>query len=351
MSAPNPLPKSLLKRILLKPLGVPGLPQALAKLTNNHASIFMLHRFSMPEIGVAGLDPDGLRQVLGHLRKLRCDLISLPDLFTRLREGKPTKHAIAFTIDDGYFDNAQIGAPLFAEFDCPVTTFVTTGFLDGTTWFWWDKLTMIFEGTKKTELRAHLGKQEIVYRLESPAARSKANADLNVRCQDLPEEDRLACVAELSREAAVELPAIPPPRFAPMTWDDARSAEKHGMTFGPHTVTHPVLSSTGDDQSHFEIEESWRRLNAEVTQPVPIFCYPNGRARDFGEREIAAIRRLGLLGALAGEPGPIRPSEFRSLAAAPFRVPRFYFIDYLPYVLQCVSGLQLIKTRIRGAAA
>jgi peptidoglycan/xylan/chitin deacetylase (PgdA/CDA1 family) len=311
----------------------------------------MLHRFSMPDIGVSGLDPEGLRRILGHLRKLRCDLISLQDLFTRLREGKPTKHAIAFTIDDGYFDNAQIGAPLFAEFDCPITTFIVTGFLDGETWFWWDKLTMIFEGTCKTELRVRLGKQEILYRLDSPAARSRSNADLNVRCQDLSEEDRQACVRDLGRESGVDLPLTPPPRFAPMSWEDARAAEKRGMTFGPHTVTHPVLSSTADEQAHFEIAESWSRLNAEVTRPVPIFCYPNGRARDFGDREISAIRRLGLWGAVAGEPGQIRPSEFRRLAAAPFRVPRFYFIDYLPYVLQCVSGIQLIKTRIRGAAA
>ncbi len=27
-----------------------------------------------------------------------------------------------------------------------------------------------------------------------------------------------------------------------MSWDQARLCEERGMTFGPHTVTHPILS-------------------------------------------------------------------------------------------------------------
>jgi peptidoglycan/xylan/chitin deacetylase (PgdA/CDA1 family) len=174
---------------------------------------------------------------------------------------------------------------------------------------------------------------------------------LNVRCQDALEADRLACILDLSRAADVELPATPPARFAPMSWDEARTAEKRGMTFGPHTVTHPVLSTTTGEQAEFEITESWKRLSAETTRPVPVFCYPNGRARDYGEREVATVRGLGLWGAVTGEAGEIRPSQFRALAGAPFRVPRFYFLDSLPYILQCVSGIQILKARIRRAAA
>jgi peptidoglycan/xylan/chitin deacetylase (PgdA/CDA1 family) len=351
MYALNGYQASFLKRILLKPLAVPGFAEALSTLTSTRASIFMLHRFSAPGGDVSGHDPAALRLILSQLRRLRYNLISLQEVFRRVREGEPLKRAIAFTIDDGYFDHARIAAPVFAEFDCPVTSFLTTGFLDGKTWFWWDRLTYIFEGTKRAELQACLGKERIVYRLESNAARSSACDDLNVRCQDASEADRLACVLDLSREADVELTANPPARFAPMSWDEAREAEKRGMTFGPHTVTHPVLSTTSDEQAEFEITESWRRLNAEVSRPVPVFCYPNGRSRDFGEREIATMRSLGLWGAVTGEAGEIRPAQFRRSAATPFRVPRFYFLDSLPYVLQCVSGLEMIKARIRRAAA
>jgi peptidoglycan/xylan/chitin deacetylase (PgdA/CDA1 family) len=349
--AESDLQVPFLKRVLLKPLLVPGVTRALSVVTDTQATIFMLHRFPVPEMGVNGHDLAALRRNLAYLRKERYDLISLEEMFSRLRAGVSCKRAIAFTIDDGYFDHAQIGGPVFAEFDCPVTTFVTTGFLDGKIWFWWDKLTTIFEGTGRKELRARIGNKEKVYRLKDSKTRTVACLDLQLLCQDASEADRLACVGELGREGEVELPASPPPRFAPLSWDDARRLENMGMTFGPHTVTHPVLSSAPDAQAEFEITESWRRLSAEVSRPVPVFCYPAGRTGDFGEREISVIRRLGLWGAVVGRPGQIGPVDFRKSEAAPFRVPRFGYLDSLPHLMQCVSGLEVLKARFRGAFA
>jgi peptidoglycan/xylan/chitin deacetylase (PgdA/CDA1 family) len=308
----------------------------------------MLHRFSVPDLSVAGQDVNALRRDLAYLRKQRYNLISLQDLFDKIRAGEPLKKAVAFTIDDGYFDHVQIGAPLFAEFDCPVTTYVVTGFVDREIWFWWDRLTYIFEGTRRTSVRVRLRNREIHYPLGSAAERAGASRDLNGRFEDAGEQDRLDCIAMLSREADVELPSHAPPRFAPLSWDQARAAEKRGMTFGPHTVTHPVLSSTPDTQSEFEIVESWKRLNAEVSRPVPIFCYPSGRSRDFGEREIATLQRLGFQGAVQGQNGEtVRAAAFHASPTAPFRVPRFPYLDSLPHVMQCVSGVETVKARIR----
>ncbi len=164
--AESDLQVPFLKRVLLKPLLMPGVTRALSAATDTQATIFMLHRFPVPELGVEGHDLAALRRNLAYLRKERYDLISLEEMFRRFREGVPLKKAIAFTIDDGYFDNAHIGGPVFAEFDCPVTTFVTTGFLDGKIWFWWDKLTTIFERTRRRELRARIGAKETTYRLD-----------------------------------------------------------------------------------------------------------------------------------------------------------------------------------------
>jgi peptidoglycan/xylan/chitin deacetylase (PgdA/CDA1 family) len=338
-----------LKRVLLKTLTLPAVANTLSRLTGTSATIFMLHRFSMPDLGVKGHDVNALRRDLAHLRKQRYNLISLQDLFDKLRDGEPLKRVVAFTIDDGYFDHVQIGAPVFAEFDCPVTTYVITGFVDHKALLWWDRLTYIFEGTRRTSVRARLENEEIVYSLGSTEERNAANRDLNARCENAAGQDRLDCIAELAREAEVELPSHAPPRFAPLSWDDARDAEKRGMTFGPHTVTHPVLSSTPDAQSEFEIAESWKRISAEVSRPVPIFCYPSGRPCDFGEREITTIRRLGLKGAVQGQNGEtVRAAAFRASETAGFRVPRFPYLDSLPHVMQCVSGVETFKARIRG---
>ena len=321
----------------------------MATLTGTRATIFMLHRFSMPDLAVSGDQPAALRRNLAQLRKQHYHLISLQDLFRKLLDREPLERAVAFTIDDGYCDHGQIAAPIFAEFDCPVTTFLVTSFAEGTSWFWFDKLAYIFEETKRPNLDARLGNAAISYAIDSKQVRASACLDLNLRCQDASEADRLSCVLDLSREAEVELPEAPPARFAPLSWEDARTLEKGGMTFGPHTVTHPVLSTTTREQAEFEISESWRRLSCEVLKPVPIFCYPNGRSRDYGEREISCIRRLGLWGAVEGQPGKLNPATLHASENSRYQVPRSGYLDSLPHLLQSVSGVETVKARIRGA--
>jgi peptidoglycan/xylan/chitin deacetylase (PgdA/CDA1 family) len=310
----------------------------------------MLHRFSSPEDGVNGHDPTTLRRILSHLRKQGYDLISVQEMFRRLREGEPITRAIAFTIDDGYFDHASVGGRIFAEFDCPVTVFLVSGFLDGKYWLWWDQIQYICETTTRTQLRVSVGDEEKLFRLDSVPARLAAARGINSWCQDASQSDRLACIARMSQEADTELPAIPPRQFAPMSWDEARRLEKLAVTFGPHTVTHPILSSTSTDQAEIEIGSSWKRLCDELAVPVPVFCYPGGRQRDFGLREMKSIERLGLWGAVAGYPGRLRPEEFHH-APEIYRVPRFPFSDDLLDVLQCVSGVEGLKARLRRACA
>jgi peptidoglycan/xylan/chitin deacetylase (PgdA/CDA1 family) len=308
----------------------------------------MLHRFSCPDRQVVGHSPAAVRKALGRLRKQRYDLISLHEMFRRLKAGEDLSRAVAFTIDDGYFDHAAIGGAIFAEFDCPATIFAVTGFLDGEIWLWWDKIRHVFENTRKSRFTLQMGAETATYVVDSNETRALAQLSVAEWCQDASEADRSACIEDLCRLADVELPAKAPPQFSPLSWDEARSLEKRGVTFGPHTISHPVLSSTSDERSDVEITSSWSRLREEVTLPVPVFCYPHGRRRDFGDREMATVQRLGLLGAVQGAPGRLRIEEFREPSRL-CMVPRFPFSDELADVLQCVSGLEALKGRLRGA--
>src|SRR6476659_3437826 len=109
-----------LKRFFRAVVSTPGLVPKLLR-NSDTGIIFMLHRFPDPELGNASShDVAAIRAGLAHLRRNRFELISLASLFERARQGERLGGAIAFTIDDGYLDHARIGAPLFAEFDCPV---------------------------------------------------------------------------------------------------------------------------------------------------------------------------------------------------------------------------------------
>jgi peptidoglycan/xylan/chitin deacetylase (PgdA/CDA1 family) len=342
----EPLQRSLPKTLALKAITLPGVVDLLAGVTSTEVTVFVLHRFAVPELGIPGHDPATLRQVLAELRKRRYFLIPLAELFRRLREGESVKRAVAFTIDDGYFDHGSVGGPVFAEFDCPVTVFVVTDFLDGRIWLWWDKIAYIFKQTRRTDIAVHLGAEEFRFTLDSDTARA-GWYPFAVRCQYASEADRQACIAELSVQAAVELPEKSPPQFAALTWDEVRRLETKGMTFGPHSLSHPILSTTPDAQAEREISESWRRLITQVNQPVPVFCYPGGRSEFFGAREISTVQQLGLLGAVSGHQANVDARQLQNGSDELYRVPRYSYQESLPDVLQCVSGLETLKSRLR----
>jgi peptidoglycan/xylan/chitin deacetylase (PgdA/CDA1 family) len=317
-------------------------------LLRSRATIFMLHRFYAPELGVTGLDPQAVRRALEALRRERFELLPLKTLFEDLAAGRVhARPAVAFTIDDGYLDHATAAAPIFAEFDCPVTTFATTGFLDGKLWMWWDQIEFLFENTRLESLSIPIGSQSQHYVSRNALERKAAIDDFTMRCKALSDSDKNAAIKLLARAAEVEIPSKPPLRYAPMTWADLRRCEGSTMTFGPHTVTHPVLSRTPDSQSRFEITESWKRLRAEAARPDPVWCYPNGRNEDFGEREVRILRELGFIGAVTGISGYANAMAFQSGSAERFRVRRFAFPGSVEEILLLAGGAERLKQIVR----
>jgi peptidoglycan/xylan/chitin deacetylase (PgdA/CDA1 family) len=336
------------KQLLLNSFLLPGFPSLLSHVQRNCATVFMLHRFQDAERGIAGCDVSHLRRALAYLVRNNYELVPLVDLFERLGgKGPQASGAVAFTIDDGYIDQATIAAPVFSEFGCPVTTFVSTGFLDGKLWFWWDQIEHIFQNATRRSVQVRVGDTVFDYRWENEEQRIRAQAEFTAGCKRVSEAEKLTAIAQLARESGVEIPRIPPPHCAPMSWDQVRMCEGMGMTFGPHSVTHPVLSRTTHDAMGYEITESWARLRSEARSPVPIFCYPNGERDDFGDREIAVLRRLGFLGAVASEPGYANALTFQGGEDDRFRVQRFGFPDELPHIIQYVSGVERFKQLLR----
>lgn len=341
-----------IKELLLQSLTVPGATMPFAPLLRDRATILMLHRFRDGDHGINGIDSAVLDEGLAYLRRQRYELLGLEELFHRLAAGGPPLHrAVAFTIDDGYLEQATVAAPVFARYDCPVTTFVTTGFLDGTIWFWWDRIEHVLLATRRREVSVLLDGAELRYAWEDDAGRRRAQANLIERCLRLPDAVRDAAIASLARSADVDIPAAPPPRYRPMSWDQLRECETRGMSFGPHTVTHPILSLTPDEQSRRELDDSWRRLRDEARHPVPIFCYPNGGWDDFGPREITILEELGFLGAVVGVWGYADARAFRGNASERFKVQRFGYQGDLPHLIQFVAGVERLKRIIRRGDA
>jgi peptidoglycan/xylan/chitin deacetylase (PgdA/CDA1 family) len=340
-----------IKALAARMFASPAIAAAFSPFMRGRATILMAHRFHDPDRGVEGQDPDAMRRGLAYLRKERYELLSLQELFARLAGvGPPVRGAVAFTIDDGYADQARIGADVFAEYDCPVTTFVTSGFLDGRLWMWWDRVEHLIRRTSRRELGVTLGGSPLAYRFEEPADRERAIADFVPRCKRVPDAEKHRAIEEMAAAAEVDLGVGPPPEYAPMSWDDLRACERRGMSFGPHTVSHPILSRATDEQARFELVESWDRLRAEASRPVPIFCYPNGTWEDFGPREEKTLEAMGLLGAVVGVPGHADGASWRNGGGSRFRVRRYVHPSDAVRLIQYVSGIERCKQILRREA-
>lgn len=340
-----------MKRWIIGALLSMGGAPLLRPLMIGRATIFMLHRFNCPDAGVYGHDPSFVKAALEYLRKNKYELVSLRKLYDGLANGSlPPRRAVAFTIDDGYFDHALVAAPIFADFECPVTTFVATGFLDRQLWFWWDQIEHIFDSTRRSTISVTLGPKNLEFQVNEPSRRSKGKVDFTNFCKTLKTEDRHVAVARLAMAAEIDIPKYPPVRYAPMTWDTLRAAEGKGMEFGPHTVTHPILAQSSDEQAETEVALSWYKLQQEAKNPVPVFCFPNGQFSDFGEREIRIVRCAGMRGAVSGEPGYFDRDQILRDSDERFRVRRFPFPDNLTDLIQCVSGIERAKQLLKGEA-
>jgi peptidoglycan/xylan/chitin deacetylase (PgdA/CDA1 family) len=342
------LNKNSVKRMLVRAATSRWTAPILSLSTNGVGTVFMLHRFADPELDNAGHDPAGLRRMLSTLRRSGRELLSVEEIVRRARENDFGRSApIAFTVDDGYLDFATVAAPIFAEFDCPVTVFLVTGVLDGHEWYWWDRVSFTLEETQHRTAEIGVSGRTLRFGWTSDMERMLAGQAVMDALKDVNNTERLRTLDLFSSSLEVVLPQQPPSRFAPMSWDQVRSCATKGATFGAHTVTHPILSQIGDDEAQREIETSWRQLTSETTAVTDVFCYPNGGPGDFTPATIRALRELGFGSAVTTSPAYVTSAACNATTDAVYRIPRFAYPDAAIDVQQILSGIERIKAFIR----
>jgi peptidoglycan/xylan/chitin deacetylase (PgdA/CDA1 family) len=342
------MPTVEVKRALVRAVTRPWVAPIFTPFLRGAGAVLMLHRIADPALGNEGHDPMILRRNLAALRRDRREVVALSELIRRVRENDlGATSPIAFTVDDGYADFATMGAPIFAEFDCPVTVFLVSGALDGPTWFWWDRITAAFRATRRTQLVLSIGGIDHSLAWCDQTERRRAAMHVLEALKLIPDAERRCLLSLLMARLEVALPDAPPPEFAPLSWSAARGCARSGVTFGAHTVTHPILSRLDDAVARCEIATSWRRLNEEALPATDIFCYPNGEPQDFTAREPVLLRELGFTSAVTTMPGYITAARYRGSEDAAFHLPRFSFPQTEDDFTQIASGFARAKLALR----
>lgn len=332
---------TVLRRLLLRPAVTGNVGRLLHLLGANSHVVFTLHRFAREEGGRA-YPVSALRDVLASLRRDGVAILPLSEMLTAPATSLPQR-AVAFTVDDGYADFVELGLATFRAFDVPVTVFVPTQFMDGGNWLWWDRLEAAIQQTRTSTLSVDTFQGRHTYEIRSSLDRVQLASRVSARLERLPTNDRLQSLEQVLDALEVSLPEIPPPEYQAMGWPAVRRLSQPGeVDFGPHSVTHPILSLCDSVQSRWEISESWTALKRQVPDALPIFCYPNGSPWAFGERETEFIAEVGCSHAVSTRHGYLLSST-----QSRFRLPRMALPVDTVRAAWIGSGLQQVSLILR----
>lgn len=320
-----------------------------APFLGDSATVVMLHRFSIEQDSIVGHDPLCLATNLEFLRKRKYNIISLHDLVDRLDTGlSPLPKTVVFTIDDGYADALDIGAPIFERYQCPASVFLITGWLDGEVWLWYDAVRYLIGDDKSGSCAVSIGPELVTLQWSNEKEREIRLRSLLERLKDCPTGMVEEIVRELERSVGRKLPQRPPSSLSPTTWEKVRTWESRGLSFGAHTHRHPILANADSARVRDELSRSVRRLREEVRNPLPVFCYPNGRRSDYGKREHRILHELGIERAVTAEEGYLTLRDYQS---APFDLPRIAYREQHSAFRNQVSGLGRARLWLAGVSA
>lgn len=294
-----------------------GADRWLAPLARGRGVILTFHHVRPEPPGayapnrLLAITPDFLDLVLTTLARRGFDVIPLDAVPARLAEAGRAPFA-ALTFDDGYRDNVEHAVPVLRRHGAPWTLFVTSDFAEGRGRLWWLELERAIAGLRRVRLPG----TQIDQPAGSDGEKLAAFEGVYRHLRAGPEERLLAEVAGLCEQAGLPTGTLAPELC--LTWDQLRElARDPAVSFGAHTVSHPMLAKHDPATLRREVEAGRDRLARELGRPVRHLSYPVGDPTSAGPREFALARELGFSTAVTTRPGHLFAGHVDHLQALP----------------------------------
>jgi peptidoglycan/xylan/chitin deacetylase (PgdA/CDA1 family) len=228
----------------------------------------------------------------------RYRVLPLGEALERLRAGTLPARSCALTFDDGLRNVRTVAGPVLAERRLPATVFLATSTVGTSDALWVDRLHLAFDRTRADALDATaLGLGRLP--LATPAERSAASTACGRAMKAMPRAEKDRRLGEVLAALGAEATGDPGP-FRALSWDEVAEMRAGGLfEFGPHTVSHEILSRCEDDVVRTEVAASTAEVARRTGRAQDVFAYPNGSPADFDERARAEVTRSGMAWALS----------------------------------------------------
>ncbi|MBU4287992.1 MAG: polysaccharide deacetylase family protein [Proteobacteria bacterium] len=196
---------------------------------------------------------------------------------------------IVITFDDGYRNNYKHAFPILKKYNVPATIFLATDYIGNNRLLWYDELSWILykavnlpdsRRLMRFELSPEIIREVERFLAADSSGRISILRSLVALLKAYSAQERDEVIKRLAQ--ACRINKWPGNKDRPMlSWDEVRDMAAHGISFGSHTMSHPVLSTIPMSEVKREIGESKRIIEEQIQKPVTTFAYPYGKYTDY----------------------------------------------------------------------
>lgn len=261
------------------------------------------------------ITPEFLDAAIVHLKEEGYQFVALADMPARLAIARAGERFAAFTLDDGYRNNAMYAQPVFTRHRVPFTVFVAPGLSAKTHGIWWETLTELLRAAPHLEF--DFGSGPVTMPLATPFQKQAAYDRFARFIQlDMDEASAIERLDMAAKANGVD-PVMITERLV-MREPELKSLALNPLaSIGGHSVSHRALARLSDEEARREMDQSAERIAAIIGQRPETFAYPYGDRAAVSPREHRLARELGFRIAVTTEPGTLSPPAFDTPTTLP----------------------------------
>jgi len=251
----------------------------------------------------------------------------------------PNAQGIFLTVDDGMLNNYEILVPILEQHGLTALFAICPAMIDGDIpHIWRDHLFLLLHRAQGQDVYLPINK----YQKPSKADTGNLNS-LTRQLKKYVYENQIADIYGLVREIC-EKNGWPyaqishdPLRYQFMNWAQIQDLTKRGHRIASHTMTHRVLKFLSEDEKRFELLESKKRLESQLSLPIDTLVYPYGSMAEIDNATVSAVQETGYKTALMNV-------QTHSLSIPTLTQPRFAFpsITDAAHLHAIVSGYKFL---------
>ncbi|HEV7437190.1 MAG TPA: polysaccharide deacetylase family protein, partial [Pseudorhizobium sp.] len=278
--------------------------------------------------------PEFLEAAIVQLHSEGYEFVRLDEIPARLTSPGARPFA-AFTLDDGYYNNAEHALPVFERHRVPFTIFITRGFAERTHSLWWETLGELLPRQEHIDFNFGKGVERI--ELSSSPGVQAAFHRFAGYVWEKDEAEAVAAIDALAREHGID--PLDLTRRLVMGREDLLALNKHPLaTLGAHTVSHRAVSRLTDKDAHLELHESAAWLEQLTGTRPASFAFPYGMRNAVSARDMKIAKDLGFPVAVTTQPGTLSDASLDNLTGLP-RISLNGYFQQAKYVSALASGI------------